>query len=361
MEKKTEKKTTDMIVKLVASLTGLNIVNATTAVIAYQKIFSRCERPDYTLMAGEYSYERVKDRLRRSEVKFKSGKNILTGYYYPSRRKRGLVIITHGIRSGADDYIPMAEYLVKNGYCVFSYDVTGTYSSEGTSTVGMCQSLIDLESAIKFVSREEPYKKLPLYLIGHSWGAYATGAVLNLCRGIKINACALISGMDRGSKMLVEKAREYVGSLASLPESTFDVYQRILFDKYVSYTATDGINARNIPTIIAHGVDDKVIRFNNQAIISFKEKIKNPHVTYYVGKGLVGTHNGIWHSKESVIYQMETKSELALLEMTKGKPLDENEKREFYKTVDHKLYSEVNKELFDLIIKVFNGSTGKFW
>ena len=344
----------DVIVTLLASITGLNIVASASAVVAYQKMFPRTERPNYDLVAGEYCYERVKSRLKREEIFFKSGKNKLCGYYYPSRRRKGLVIISHGIKAGADDYIPIAEYFVKRGYCVFAFDVTGTYSSKGGGTVGMCQSLVDLEAAIKFVSKTEPYSSLPIFLVGHSWGAYAAGSVLNLCRDADIRACALIAGMNRGSKMFVEKAREYVGSLAAAPEPAFDAYQRILFKKYVDYSAVTGLNKRNIPAIIAHGVDDKVIRFNNLSIMSFREKIKNPSVAYYVGKGLNGSHDNIWHSKESAAYQLEVASELALLEIQKGKALTDEEKAAFYKTVDHRLYSEVNEELFGEVLRMFN-------
>ena len=73
-------------------------------------------------------------------------------------------------------------------------------------------------------------------------------------------------------------------------------------------------NDSNIPVLIAHGVDDKVIVFNKQSIISKKDEITNPHVSYYIGKGLQGEHTNILNSNEAIIYQKEVESELKLLE-----------------------------------------------
>ena len=75
-----------MVALLLASLTGFSSMSVASSVIVYDKIFSRYERPDYSLVLGEYCYERVQERLPRSTFKFPSkekGVN-LQGYYYPS-------------------------------------------------------------------------------------------------------------------------------------------------------------------------------------------------------------------------------------------------------------------------------------
>ena len=69
---------------------------------------------------------------------------------------------------------------------------------------------------------------------------------------------------------------------------------------------------------------------------------------------MLGDHCNIWHSINSSVYQLEVEGELKLREIEKGEELTREEKVEFYKTIDHRLYSEVNAELFDLIIKTFD-------
>ena len=81
---------------------------------------------------------------------------------------------------------------------------------------------------------------------------------------------------------------------------------------------------------------------------------KNPNIKYYIGKGLHGEHTDIMLSNEAIVYKKEIASELKLLEMQKKRKLNENELIEFYSHVDHNRYSEINKELMDLIIKTFN-------
>jgi hypothetical protein len=156
--------------------------------------------------------------------------------------------------------------------------------------------------------------------------------------------------------MIVDKAEQYVGKFSITAKPFFDTYQKYLFKDYVKYDVVKGINKSNIPVVVAHGVDDKIIVFDKQAIIAKQKEIKNNNVKYYIGKGLQGTHNGIMFSNAAIIYQKEVSSELKLVEMKKGSKLTKEEISEFYKIVDHARYSEVNKELMDLIIKTFNSA-----
>ena len=339
---------------VLASMTGLSVVTATSSIIAYEAMFPRYNRPNYALTSGEYYYERVKERLPRSEFYYPGVEGRLKGYYYESLQNKGLVIVVHGMHAGGDDYLPIIEYMVQSGYNVFSYDSTGTYDSEGDDTVGMCQALIDLRKTIEYVKSISSFSTMPLYLIGHSWGGYAVGSVLEFCKEVK--ACATIAGMNNGSTMMVEKAEEYVGKLAMLPKPVFDGYQRILFGDYVECSAVKGINSVNIPVLVAHGKEDKVIRFDKQSIIAKRAEITNPNVAYYIGEGLQGDHNNIWHSKESAYYQKQVEKELKNLQKAKGEKLTDEEKANFYKTVDHRLYSEVNKELMQKIVDMFSSA-----
>ena len=342
-----------MVALLLASLTGFSSMSVASSVIVYDKIFSRYERPDYSLVLGEYCYERVQERLPRSTFKFPSkekGVN-LQGYYYPSSQNNGLVVVAHGLHAGADDYLPIIEYMVDSGYNVFTYDVTGTYDSEGEGTVGMCQSLVDIDYALKYIKSQDSLKDMPLYLIGHSWGGYAVSSVLAIHKDIK--GCACIAPMNNGYTMILEKGEEYAGKLALMPKPIFNGYQKILFGNYTKYSGVQGINSTNAHVIIAQGIDDKIITYNGQSITAHKDSITNPNVSYYIGKGFNGEHDNIWHSIASVAYQKEVASELKLLKMQKGSDLTDDEKREFYKTVNHNLYSQVNYPLMEQIVETF--------
>ena len=345
-----------VIAAAIASLTGVSVATAASAIIAYEAIFPRVNRPDYSLVAGEYCYERVMDRLLRQEFYYSSAKEgvRLKGYYYASVEKKGVVIVSHGMKSGGDDYLPIIEYMVYKGYDVFSYDCTGTYDSDGEDTVGMCQSLIDLQTTINYVKSIQGFKGLPIFLIGHSWGAYASASVLSLCKGI--NACVAIAGMYNASTLMTEKAEEYVGKLASVPAPVFSVYQKMLFGDYVNCNSVKGINSVDIPVLIAHGKSDQTILYDKQSIISHRSEITNSNVQYYVGEGLQGDHCNIWHSKEAVVYQNEVEQALKAKQKQKGAKLTEDDKRAFYKSINHSLYSQVNEELMQKIVEMFDST-----
>ena len=336
---------------ILATAAGISVTTAASAIIAYEVMFQRVKRPDYALWAGEYCYERVQDKLLRSEFFYTVNDVKLKGYYYESSQNKGLVVLSHGMKSGGDDYLPIIEYMVNAGYNVFSYNCTGTYESEGDGLVGMCQSLIDLEGTLAYIQSVDALSQMPLFLIGHSWGGYAATSVLSLCK--EVRACASIAAMHDACDLMVEKAEEYVGSLGKMPKPFFDVYQRLLFDDYVEYNAIRGINESNIPVLVAHGTSDKTISYNKQSIITYKDKITNPRVQYYVGEGLQGSHTGIWHSVRSEEYQAQVKAEFKALKKAKG-DLTHEEKAAFYAGVDHALYSEVNEELMRQIVKLFD-------
>ena len=67
-----------------------------------------------------------------------------------------------------------------------------------------------------------------------------------------------------------------------------------------------------------------------------------------------GDHNNIWHSIASCVYQSEVESGLKKLRMNKGEDLTDEEKKAYYRTVDHALYSEINGSLFEQILDMFN-------
>ena len=66
-----------VVAAILASLTGFSAMMVASAVLAYDAVFPRYERPDYSLYPGEYCYERVKERLPRSEFYYKTKKSSL--------------------------------------------------------------------------------------------------------------------------------------------------------------------------------------------------------------------------------------------------------------------------------------------
>ncbi|MBE5754438.1 MAG: alpha/beta fold hydrolase [Clostridiales bacterium] len=349
-----KRKAKKVVTAILATLSGFSAMTVASAVIAYDSFFERYERPNYELYPGEYCFERVSDRLKRDEFYIKTKGADLKCYYYPTENAKGLVIIVHGLHAGADDFIPFAECFVKHGFNVFSYDGTGVYDSKGDSTVGMCQSLVDLDNVLNFIKNEDAYKNQPLYLMGHSQGGYAVTSILSLHKEVK--AVAAVAPINNAFTVMVEKGEQYVGKVAQASRPIFSVYQRILFKDYVNYDGVKGINSVDIPIFIAQGVDDKSITYDKLSITAYRDSITNPNVEYYLTKGVLGSHLEILYSVDAVLYRKEVASDLKLLEMNKGTKLTTAEKAEYNATVNHKLYSSVNEELMVKIIDTFDNA-----
>jgi pimeloyl-ACP methyl ester carboxylesterase len=313
---KTKARAKKIAIVLAASLVGFSVTNIAASIAIYDTVFERYDRPDYTLYPGIYCYERIEGELKRETLSIPSGENKLAAYYYPAKKPRGLCVLAHGIHAGADDYLPLISAIVKRGYSVFTYDVTGVYSSEGESAVGMCQSLRDLDRAITYLKEDARFKDMPKVVIGHSWGGYAASSVLALHPDVK--AAALIAPMNDGSKVVLEKGEQYVGKLALSAKPIFDIYQKMLFGDYVKFNGVMGINSTNAHIFIAQGIDDTVITPDGQSITAHLDELTNPNVTVYWGEGSEGSHTGIWHSVESEEYQRVIESKRKKLRLDLG-------------------------------------------
>lgn len=344
----------NVILILSAALGGISGATVASYVKIYDSIFARYDRPEYALIPGLVCFDRLEKPLKRKDVSLISNDNLLKGYHYLSKKPKGLVVIAHGMHSGADDYLNIISYMVKSNFDVFAINYTGTFESEGDSTVGMCQSLVDIDNTIAYIQKDKQLSKLPLFLIGHSWGGYAVASVLSLKTNIK--ACACISSIKNGYSMPLEKAEQYVGKISSASKPFLNTYQTILFGSYTKCDAIKGINDSNIPILVAHGVDDKVVTFDGQSILSLKDQITNPNVIYYIGKGLQGDHVSILHSINAIAYQKNVASDLKLKKMQKKEELTNEEKAMIYSKVNHELYSQVNEELFEKIVEMFNST-----
>lgn len=338
-----------IVLAVCASLTGISAAAIASAVIAYDSFFPRYERPDYALTPGLESYDRVAEGLARECFFVPSKGEELAAYYYPAESSLGLVVLAHGYRSGADDYLSLTAALVSRGYSVLTYDGTGTYDSSGESGVGMCQALVDLDYVLNYV-RESKYSDMPLYLVGHSRGGYAAASVLALHP--EVRACALIAPMNNGATVMIDMAESYVGGIAYAAKPVFDVYQRILFGSYVEYSGDKGINSTDIPVLVAQGMNDSVITHDGLSIYAERDSITNTQVEYYLTDGACGTHSGILYSKRANEYRDEVERRLEALKAERGE-LSRDELAGFYAEVDHALYSEASPELVDMIDETF--------
>ena len=229
-------------------------IPAATAV--YHSIFDRQFET-----AAEIDQDPASFELVRREEPFYSFGDRLSGFLYTSGEgeSRGLFVIAHGFGNASHrTYLPLIEALCQRGFWVFAYDAAGVEASEGEGPRGLPRGVMDLESAILHAKGLPETEDLPLYLAGHSWGAYSVGCALSLFP--EVQGAVLFAGFNQSEDMLFHFAKKYVGPLAYLGYPFIRAYEESQFPSpYASLSAVEGIKSATCPVLIVGAEGDETV------------------------------------------------------------------------------------------------------
>ncbi len=316
--------------------------------------FQRCDYQDPKLSAT-YFYDHYQPDYPREEVSFRSGKNTLKGFIYGMDNNDGLIVFAHGIGSGHEVYLGLLTRLVDCGWRVFTYDASGCGYSDGDSTNGLAQSVIDLHNALSFAESDPRLNSLDTCVLGHSWGGYAAAAVLNYDHNIR--SCVSMSGYYLPVAELDEFCDSSFGVVSKLLSPYIWIYNNLKFRNYSSVSAVDGLNRSGIPALIVHGNEDEIIGYNGASIIAQKDDISNPLVQYKVFSepGRNG-HNSYFYTPEFKEYKESVLDPLLDdLENKYGDDVPDSERMKYVEKVDKDLYNGFSAEVVSMIDSFFRG------
>lgn len=336
----------------VVSLFVLFSVVAFVAIkINFDDIFARTVEKELT---ASLRYEDVKDRYERELFSFESGENTLQGYLYGASNTKGLVVLSHGIGGGAENYFSESLYFVEHGYQVFAYDNTGCYQSEGKNSIGLPQSVVDLDAALDFIEGEERFSGLPVYLLGHSWGAYAVTSVFNY-EGHDVAAAVSVAGFNDPATMVLEWCRDMMGKpLTFLLRPYLYIYQTIGFGEVFGYTAVGGINNTDTPVLLIHGDADTTILMDGAATVAYMDEITNPNVerVTWTKEGRNG-HSNLFYSEDAIAYLDELNVEHRALYQQYNEEIPHEVDKAFYDKIDKAQVSEIAEDFMGMILEFY--------
>lgn len=328
-----------------------SVISMIVVMVIYNGQFPRYDRPDMTVTAG-LRYEDLEEQYPRNLVNFKSGDNLLQGYVYGLNHEQGLVVVAHGIGGGADSYLPQITYFVDQGWRVFAYDATGSFDSEGKTTKGFPQALVDLDAALTYIDAQEAYADFPVLLFGHSWGGYAVANILHY--DYKIAGVVTVSGANSPMEMILEQGQNMMGAFIYTQYPYLWLYQSILFGKTASLNAVDAINGTAVPVLIIHGTDDEFVSCKGSSIISNLERITNPTVkAILVSEPGRNGHNDLFRSDAAMEYIDEINITYRELYDRYEQNIPYEIKQDFYSGVDRSLAQDINRKLMDEIQSFF--------
>lgn len=319
-------------------------------VVIYDMVFGeRCETAEWAVHNID-SYE----GLELETCEFFSNKGVtLAGYKYSKDTKlpKGVVVMTHGLGGGGHNfYLPVADCFASEGYLVFAFDITGNDNSGGDSVEGMAQGVSDLDCALNYVKSCEEYKGLPIMLFGHSWGAFSSGAVLNLHPDV--SAVCMVSGFDKSSDLIYQQGQIIVGPFIDIFMPYVKLYERIKFGDYASLTACEGFENSGARVMIIHSTDDTTVLAKNGYDIFYENHSSDERFVFleFEDRG----HSYILNSDEQRQYVKEFNKEF--YEVFGIEPDSETKTAYMKENVDFERYSQLDSELMADIIDFFDGA-----
>lgn len=236
--------------------------------VIYDSMFKRYDSEGVKI---EEKFQPLVDN--RQEKKFMSGDNELFAYFYDSSSKDVLVVIAPGMNAHMDEYISQVQEFADEDFGVFIFDPTGNCYSEGKSTIGFEQELLDLDNALKYIESNNNFGYSKIVLFGHSRGGYAATAVPLF--GHDIAAIVSVGGINSAMEGIMEPAVGLMGKFAYFNYPMLYLYNVILFGKdYVDANAVDAMANCDVPTLIIHGSKDEKIALDEYSTYSHKDEIE---------------------------------------------------------------------------------------
>ena len=203
------------------------------------------------------------DSLRRSEARLsgltekpvgfwnRDGQELAGRLYFAEGKDAdGLIVLAHGMGNGRRAYADVISFFAGSGYFVFAYDATGYDDSGGSSTRGVPQVRLDLDAALDAAEALPEAAGLPVFLVGHSLGAYAVCSVLP--EHPEVRAAAALAGFNSTADLI--RARFGFAGLLLTPGAL--LLERLRFGSDAAQTSVDGLASSQAKLLIVHSADD---------------------------------------------------------------------------------------------------------
>ncbi|MBE6663174.1 MAG: alpha/beta fold hydrolase [Ruminococcaceae bacterium] len=181
-------------------------------------------------------------------------------YYYDNPIKSKLVVFEHGMFGGHRSYMREIELLCKEGYLVYAYDHTGCMESGGDGTGGFSQSLRDSNEVISALKKIKELDGYDIYVVGHSWGGFATLNVPRFHPDIKkiVAISGFLSPKDiiyqhLGGPLRVFAKKIYKGEVEKNPD-------------YMEISALDSLKSVETKALIIHSPNDHMVNYKKNFV-----------------------------------------------------------------------------------------------
>lgn len=248
-------------------------------------------------------YEDYSSFLSREEYRVGFYGEAINGYIYKDRNRddyKGFIILSHGFFGTHIQYLVDIAFLAKEGYKVLAFDQFGVGISEGDNQVSLANGVYVLENVIKDVEKRKINDKLPLYLYGHSWGAYCS--LLALKKHPEIEKAVLRSGFINPTKTVLSLLKSQSKALY------YSVRPLYSFSYYLLFGRRNMIDGKHVldknkktKCLFVHAKDDDVINYEKNSQNYYFIKHKKANSFFYTTED--GGHNTLITTKATENYK----------------------------------------------------------
>lgn len=260
-------------------------------------------------------------------------------YSYENPDKKDLVVFCHGMGGGHRSYMREIELICKEGYEVLSYDNVGCWESDGPDVRGLSEAVNDLVCCMDFIYGTEGLKDRGLHIIGHSWGGYAAGNILNF-RTENIKSVNVISGFASVETIIWGG---YGGKLKMFGKQ-IAAFERKANPQYADSCSVDAYKNTNAKVLLIHSKDDPICDIKS-GLEYVRSKVDNPNVKYLEVEGKFHNPN---YTLDALQYMQQTFGEYQVL-VKKKKLRTLEEKKAFMDMRDFRRMTEQDMEVWSVI------------
>lgn len=266
-----------MLSVLIICLAVIPVLLFSSMMIAHAVVFSRADYDEYDTDHYLVYDDIDKEKYPREQITVQSGKNDISAYFYSTDDAKGLIVVAPGHRDANDIKLYEIRYFVDAGYAVVCLDYTGCYTSGGNSMKGYSQSVYDLDALLDHIEADERFQDVPVYLFGHSMGAYAVCA--ELLFGHDIAKVAAASGFDTPEEQWQYSVKRYTGIFYPVIRPFNALFIAMKYGEDKALSAVDGINAVSVPVLVISAEDDSFYG-GRSPIYERRDEITNPNCVF---------------------------------------------------------------------------------
>ena len=316
-----------IILSIILFFLGLNI----SIIRVHKSMFDKRYEPDKRITY----YTKEEFNLIADKIEISLDNNKIIGYLYHNEiyDNNKLIIFCHGMYSSKESYMQEIGYISNKGFLVLGFDYLGTNESDG-KLLGFGNSLKSLDAIMKYVKSNEKLKNKEIYVIGHSWGGYATGNIVKLYPDIK--GIILLAPMT--SIYLIAKETSSKRIHKFLP--IFLNYDNKKTGGYSKYDVCESLKDYNGNVLVIQSLVDPVIPANI-GINRIKEELNDKNNIEYIYPDN-RLHNPDY-TVDAVNYYMEF--------VKKSKELNELELTEYMKTLNFHEMGKLDSIIMDKCIE----------